>query len=137
MVRDGETGLLLEQKDDAQELAEKILDLLRRQERRRRLGQQGREWVLGHFSWEQIAGDLEQVYAEVLKQEDCVRPSCTPSRKQLRQGASYAPRIYATRGACSRLTGRDHFEGPAGAAAAGRPPWAGLPGWIASSRVRT
>jgi spore coat protein SA len=69
VVRDGETGLLLEQKDDARELAEKILDLLRHQERRRRLGQQGREWVLSNFSWERIAGDLEKVYAEVLQQE--------------------------------------------------------------------
>ena len=39
------------------------------EERRRRLGQQGREWVLGNFSWEKIAGDLEKVYAEVLKQD--------------------------------------------------------------------
>ena len=48
-----------------QELAEKILDLLRHQERRRRLGQQGREWVLSNFSWEKIAQTLEGVYAEV------------------------------------------------------------------------
>ena len=68
VVRDGETGLLLEHKDDARELAGKILDLLGHQERRRRLGRQGREWVLGNFSWERIAGDLEKVYAEVLKQ---------------------------------------------------------------------
>ncbi|MCL4503136.1 MAG: glycosyltransferase family 4 protein, partial [Deltaproteobacteria bacterium] len=67
IVRDGETGLLLEQKDDFKELSEKILDLLRHQERRKRLGQQGREWVLKNFSWEQIAGGLEKVYDEVLK----------------------------------------------------------------------
>ncbi len=67
VVRDGETGLLLEQKDDAQELAGKILDLLRHQERRRRLGQQGREWVINNFSWEQIADSMEMVYNEVLE----------------------------------------------------------------------
>ena len=65
VVRDGETGLLLEQKDDAAELAEKILDLLRHQERAQALGQQGREWVLNNFSWEKIAQTLEGVYDEV------------------------------------------------------------------------
>ena len=40
-------------------------DLLRHQERRRRLGQQGRDWVLGNFSWERIAGTLEEFYDEV------------------------------------------------------------------------
>jgi spore coat protein SA len=68
VVRDGETGLLLEHKDDAKELAEKILDLLRHQERRKRLGQQGREWVLSNFSWEQIAQTLEGVYDEVSRE---------------------------------------------------------------------
>jgi spore coat protein SA len=65
VVRDGETGLLLKQKDDVRELAEKILDLLRQHALRKRLGQQGREWVLNNFSWERIAGDLEKVYDEV------------------------------------------------------------------------
>lgn len=68
VVRHGETGLLLEHKDDAQELAGKILDLLRHQERRRRLGRQGREWVINNFSWKRIAGDLEKVYDEVMQQ---------------------------------------------------------------------
>ncbi len=68
VVRDGETGWLLENKDDVRELAEKILDLLRHQERRRRLGQQGREWVLDNFTWDHSARALEEVYAEVLQQ---------------------------------------------------------------------
>ena len=65
VVRDGETGLLLEQKDDAGELAAKILLLLRDQQLRKRLGQQGREWVRNNFSWEKIAQTLEGVYNEV------------------------------------------------------------------------
>jgi spore coat protein SA len=65
VVRDGETGLLLEKKDDARELADKILGLLRQQEQRKRLGRQGREWVRQHFSWEKIAQSLESVYDEV------------------------------------------------------------------------
>ena len=65
VVRDGETGLLLQQKDDAGELAAKILVLLRDQQLRKRLGQQGREWVRNNFSWEKIAQTLEGVYNEV------------------------------------------------------------------------
>lgn len=65
VVRAGETGLLLEKKDDTAELAEKILLLLRDHQLRKRLGQQGREWVRNNFSWERIADDLEQVYDEV------------------------------------------------------------------------
>lgn len=65
VVRDGETGLLLQRKDDAGELAAKITGLLRDQQMRKRLGQQGREWVRHNFSWERSAGDLEQVYDEV------------------------------------------------------------------------
>ncbi len=64
-VRDGETGLLLEQKDDAHELAAKLLLLLKDVEQRRRLGEAGRRRVEARFSWERIAADLEAVYDEV------------------------------------------------------------------------
>ncbi len=67
VVRDGETGLLLEQKDDVGELAAKITGLLRDHHLRKRLGQQGREWVRRHFSWEIIARTLEGVYDEVIQ----------------------------------------------------------------------
>ena len=65
VVRDDETGLLLQQKDDAGELAVKITGLLRDQQLRKRLGQQGREWVRHNFSWEKITQTLEGVYNEV------------------------------------------------------------------------
>jgi spore coat protein SA len=65
VVRDGETGLLMEQKDDAKELAEKIISLLKHQGQQKKLGQQGREWVRKHFPWEEIAQTLEDVYDEV------------------------------------------------------------------------
>jgi spore coat protein SA len=67
VVRDGETGLLLEAKDDVQELAEKILALLADEPRRRRLGEQGREWVAANFTWEKIAGDLQKLYDEIVE----------------------------------------------------------------------
>ncbi len=67
VVREGETGLLLNKKDDAAELAQKILDLLRHQALRQRLGRQGRQWVVDNFTWEHSAAALEAVYTEVLR----------------------------------------------------------------------
>jgi spore coat protein SA len=64
-VKEGETGLLLDKPDDADELAAKIIDLLNDAPRRQRLGQQGRERVLAQFSWEKIAVNLEAFYDEV------------------------------------------------------------------------
>jgi spore coat protein SA len=66
IVRPGENGLLLQQKDDARELAEKIIFLLNNEGQRKNLGQQGRQWALTNFSWEKIAQTLEKVYDEVI-----------------------------------------------------------------------
>ncbi len=64
IVRDGQNGLLLQQKDDARELAEKIIFLLNNEDQRKKLGQQGRQGALTNFSWENIAQTLERVYDE-------------------------------------------------------------------------
>lgn len=69
VVREGETGLLLEQKDDPGELAAKILLLLQDAALRTRLGRWGREFVTANFSWKKIALTLEEVYDEVLAGE--------------------------------------------------------------------
>ena len=68
MVRDGFNGLLLRQKDDAAELAEKIIGLLNDAPLRKPLGQQGRAMVQADFTWEKIAGTLEDFYDEVMDQ---------------------------------------------------------------------
>jgi spore coat protein SA len=68
VVRDGFNGLLLRQKDDAAELAEKIIGLLNDPPLRHRLGQQGRDWVRADFPWERVAGTLEEFYDEVMEQ---------------------------------------------------------------------
>jgi spore coat protein SA len=65
VVRDGKTGLLLDKKEDDAELAAKIVKLLDDASLRQRLGQQGREKVIAEFSWEKIAGTLEEFYNEV------------------------------------------------------------------------
>ena len=73
VVRDGFNGLLLRQPDDEAELAEKIIGLLGDAPLRQRLGQQGRDWVRADFSWEKIAGTLEEFYDEVMEQGSGVR----------------------------------------------------------------
>ena len=73
VVRDGFNGLLLRQKDDDAELAEKIIGLLGDAPLRQRLGQQGREMVQANFTWEKIARDLEEFYDEVREQGSGVR----------------------------------------------------------------
>jgi spore coat protein SA len=65
VVRDGETGLLLDRQDDDAELAAKIIRLLDDAPLRQRLGQQGRERVAANFSWERIATTLEGFYDAV------------------------------------------------------------------------
>ncbi len=56
------TGLLLAQKDDATELAEKILYLLEHPEYGRELGEKGRQRVVENFSWTKIAESTEGLY---------------------------------------------------------------------------
>jgi spore coat protein SA len=65
VVQDGVNGLLLEEPGDARELAAKIRQLLRSPEDRRRLGQQGRDLVAEHFTWEKIARQQEEMYDQV------------------------------------------------------------------------
>ena len=67
VVRDGDTGLLLQKKDDSRELADRIAALLDDPDLRNRLGRQGRQWVAAHFTWEKIARRLEEVYEEILR----------------------------------------------------------------------
>jgi spore coat protein SA len=66
VVREGFNGLLLQQPDDPAELAEKIIRLLGDANLRRELGQQGRDRVVNHFSWDKIARDLEAFYDDIL-----------------------------------------------------------------------
>jgi spore coat protein SA len=74
VVQDGDTGLLLNQKDDPAELAQKIIALLGDAPLRQRLGQQGRELVTANFSWEKIAATLKTFYDEVVAHN---RPAAT------------------------------------------------------------
>lgn len=67
VVLDGQTGLLLAEKDNAAELAEKILLLLRNPARRMELGREGRERVVQHFSWPKIGRATEEIYSRLTR----------------------------------------------------------------------
>jgi spore coat protein SA len=69
IVREDLNGLLLQKHDDPQELAAKIIHLLKDRDLSLRLGQQGRAWVQEHFSWEKIAQRQEEVYDEIVSSE--------------------------------------------------------------------
>jgi spore coat protein SA len=70
IVRNGVNGLLLERKDDAGELAEKILTLLQDEPLRQQLARQGRQMVLENFTWNKIALTQEQVYEKIGKRQE-------------------------------------------------------------------
>ncbi len=48
------------------QLAEAVLAIVGNDDRRRAMGHAAREWVMRTFSWDVIAGELEQTYREVL-----------------------------------------------------------------------
>lgn len=61
VVEDGKAGLL-GAPDDAEQLAANLLALIDEPERRRRMGEYGRQRVLEHFSVQRMADDVESVY---------------------------------------------------------------------------
>jgi spore coat protein SA len=63
-VSPGESGLVFENRR-ADQLAERVVDLLNDEPRRRAMGQAARAWAMRMFSWDVIARQLEQAYAEV------------------------------------------------------------------------
>jgi glycosyltransferase involved in cell wall biosynthesis len=65
-VVDGMTGYLVE-KNNAPELAEALLRLLRDDKRREAMGRAGRQRALGHFSWDAIAEGMHTRYQSLCK----------------------------------------------------------------------
>jgi glycosyltransferase involved in cell wall biosynthesis len=68
VIRDQETGLLLKEKDNVEELSGKILYLLQHPDQAREMGEKGRQLMLDHFSWDKIAERLESLYDGLLSQ---------------------------------------------------------------------
>ncbi|TLZ44602.1 MAG: glycosyltransferase family 4 protein, partial [Methanobacteriota archaeon] len=65
MIVDGVDGLLADPLNSV-DLADKIRRLLADPERRRAMGQRGREKVLGSFSIERVTDQIEALYRSVL-----------------------------------------------------------------------
>jgi glycosyltransferase involved in cell wall biosynthesis len=70
VLRDQETGLLLQEKDNIEELSTKILFLLQNPDRAREMGEMGRRLMVDHFSWDRIAQKLESLYDGLFVQQD-------------------------------------------------------------------
>ena len=64
VVVDGKTGILVPP-NDVESAAMGIEKLFLQPELRRRLGQQGREWILQRYNWTQTARSLEILYEEI------------------------------------------------------------------------
>ena len=64
-VAAGESGFVFENRR-ADQLAEHIVHLLTDEPRRRAMGAAARAWAIRTFSWDVIAAQLEQVYAEAM-----------------------------------------------------------------------
>ena len=65
IVIDGYNGLLVE-KNNPNDLREKILELINNEDLRKILGKNGREFSK-KFSWEECAKNVKGIYEEVLK----------------------------------------------------------------------
>jgi glycosyltransferase involved in cell wall biosynthesis len=66
IVTDGIDGVLLDDPESAEELAEKIGRLVRDPDLRRRLGEQARK-TAERYSWGEIAERVERIYSEALR----------------------------------------------------------------------
>jgi len=64
-VRNGETGLLVPP-DDAEGLAQAILDLLSDKDKARRLALRGREWALERFTLAKTVSDIDKLYQDIV-----------------------------------------------------------------------
>jgi glycosyltransferase involved in cell wall biosynthesis len=64
-VAAGKSGLVFDNANVVQ-LAEAVLSIIGNDERRRTMGAAARDWAMRTFSWDVIAAQLEQVYAEAV-----------------------------------------------------------------------
>ena len=67
IIKDGENGFLVEPKNPEQ-IAEKILLLLKNEELRKRISRNNEEEVI-KYSWESVVEKLEDVYYDCLPQK--------------------------------------------------------------------
>ncbi len=66
IVKNGETGSLVEEKDTA-EMADALIELLEEQSKQMKMGLNAREYVERKYSWTKITGQVLKEYQEVLE----------------------------------------------------------------------
>jgi glycosyltransferase involved in cell wall biosynthesis len=57
LMRDGQTGYLVE-KDNADDLFEKLSTLISDQEKAKEMGKEGKKFVIKNFNWDKICNDF-------------------------------------------------------------------------------
>ena len=67
VVQEGVTGLLVPP-EDPPALAAALREMLSDSDRRRAMGQAGRQWVRERFHWERVAGRVMEAYQDVLRE---------------------------------------------------------------------
>jgi glycosyltransferase involved in cell wall biosynthesis len=72
-VVDGATGFLIE-KNNAEQMAQSLLTLVKDDVTREAMGRAGRQRVLQHFTWAQVAADMNLRYRELCHQETATSP---------------------------------------------------------------
>jgi len=55
--------------DTAEEFAQKIIELLNDEDKRRRLGEEGLKLVKEKYQWEHVAEQIEEEYKKILKEK--------------------------------------------------------------------
>lgn len=73
VMQDNNQGILVPEQEPAG-FAEALLRLLKDSSLRQRMGQAGRETVMNTFSWDLVAGQIEQLYCQLLGQDDSISP---------------------------------------------------------------
>jgi spore coat protein SA len=66
IVKDEETGLLVNDPEDIDELAEKMLYFVKEPDEAKAFGRRGRQLMAKHYTWETVAGKIEDIYKKVL-----------------------------------------------------------------------
>ncbi|MFH1710165.1 MAG: glycosyltransferase family 4 protein [bacterium] len=68
IVKDRETGLLVDDPEDIDELAKKMLYFVRNAEEAKAFGRRGRQLMEKHYTWRIITDKIEDIYRKVLKE---------------------------------------------------------------------
>jgi N-acetyl-alpha-D-glucosaminyl L-malate synthase BshA len=69
VVRDGETGFLVELGDIAK-MAERAIEILSDEKKQREMGRRGRKWAVEQFNTERVIPEYERLYERVIQREN-------------------------------------------------------------------